>query len=160
MAQHPSTNMQSLSCLCRCECHKTAVQSAHWSFHTGAVASCWPLQLNCLSRLNLFIPCVCASSTCLHQNFSWQTTSSSGLAVLTVTHVSTSIYWNIYMEHFRESGLRNMCATNAGGMIHIGQIQLFPAHGLLSWSIWSLRRLPKIISGHNVFQIVHVPHNI
>ena len=77
-----------------------------------------PLQLNCLSRLNLFIPCVCASSTCLHQNFSWQTTSSSVLAVLTVTHVSTSIYRNIYMEHFRELGLGNMCATNAGGMIH------------------------------------------
>ena len=42
-AQHPTTNTQALQqvqCHTYCERHKTPVQSAHWLFHTGAVATC------------------------------------------------------------------------------------------------------------------------
>ena len=118
-AQHPTINMQALSCLCQYECHKTAVWSAHQLFHTGVVASFGPLQLHCLSRLNLFIPCVCASSTCLHRQSSRQTTSSLVLRVFTVMHAREHINIPEYTEDFREyMGLGNMCATNVGGMIH------------------------------------------
>ena len=48
--------------LCRYERHKTTLQSAHWLILilTGMCEVAGQLQFHCLSRLNPFIPCVCA----------------------------------------------------------------------------------------------------
>ena len=104
----------------------------------------WPLQLHCLSRLNLFIPCVCMCAY-LSPSHDRQWVAPV-LAVLTITHMSMLIYWNTWVM----SGCtRNFgtCVTNVGWMIHRidSLVQLLPVHGLLSWSMWGSLKLTPII---------------
>ena len=116
------TVVSSVSCLCRYESHKTTVQLAHrFLIHTGALESCRQLQLHCLSRLNPFIPCVCAftylSSSIL---FTADTVTETRvapvvLAVSVVNHAREHVNIPDYTEHFGAyADLGNQSATNAG----------------------------------------------
>ena len=74
----------------------------------------WPLQLHCLSRLNLFIPCVCM---CAYLSPSHDMSSSSPCCVDNHTHEHVNILE--YMGHVRVyTDLWNMCLKFVGWMIH------------------------------------------
>ena len=110
------------------------------------------LQFHSLSRLNLFIPCVCAftylsSSIKITANTS---SSSHSDECLQIMHVSTSIYRNTRSISGRTRILGTRVRQTRGKWYIDTQIQLFHARGPLSWSMWGSLRLTPIIQYYHL----------
>ena len=164
MAQHPTTITQGTVV----QCHgyfDMSVTKQQYSQPVGCFTQVrWQvvgsLQLHCLSRLKLFILCVCTFIylSSLHDR-QWV---ALVLAVLTISHVSMLIYWNTWIM----SGCTRIFGTcvqqkRDGWYIDRFSDTITPHACMVSCHDQCGARLgsPQLLSVHNIF-LNRVSHNI